>query len=135
MRALSLWLILLIFALTACSDLFVESFEDAELNIRFKNNTPHKLYNLIVADKLIGEITPGMTTGYYPFHNFRFDSGLPDEDASCVADNQVYTNISRGYWCGTQKYEVASGKYLIEIEIRDSLLFLCAKDETNNPHL
>ena len=121
--------ILLIISSVRCSDLIgIIPEGDARLSISFKNNSNYKLEKLIVAEKSIGSLESGTQTSYRKFETFRFDTGLPDEDASAFVNERLLTNYHRGYWCSTEKITVDSGKYLIEIEVVDTVLFLSCKN-------
>lgn len=121
-------LITIIFSLIICG---CENFlgnDSAKLQIGFKNNSGHHLENLFVANKLIGSIPAGDSTHYFPFETFWFDTGMPDEDARAEMNGKVATNYFRNYWCGTEKFKAEKGKYLIEITISDTLLYLSCKN-------
>lgn len=102
--------------------------EAAKLQISFKNDTPYRLEGLLVADRIIGDLPENGTSNYFAFNEFTFDTGLPDEDASAIVNGKVHTNHFRRYWCGTEKITVDSGKYLIEISLADTMLFLSCKN-------
>jgi hypothetical protein len=102
--------------------------EQTKLQLGFQNNSIHQLSNLTVSGKLIGNLQSGASSEYFKFESFRFDTGLPDEDASAEVDGKMFTNYHRGYWCGTEKITIDSGKYLIEIEVIDTVLFLSCKN-------
>jgi hypothetical protein len=100
----------------------------SKLQISFKNNSAYKLNSFLVSDKLIGNLSSNTSSRYVVFENFRFDTGLPDEDASAEINSKIVTNHYRGYWCGTEKITIDSGKYLIEVEVLDSMLYLSCKN-------
>ncbi len=100
----------------------------SKLQISFKNNSPYKLNNLLVSNKLIGNISSNSSSRYIAFENFRFDTGMPDEDASAVVNGKMITNHNRFYWCATEKITIDSGKYLIEVEVLDTVLYLSCKN-------
>lgn len=100
----------------------------SRLQIRFKNISSYELRNLLVYDKLIGSLSVDSTSEYITFDNFTFDTGWPDEDASAEINGEIFTNFHRGYWCGTEKITVDSGKYLIEVEVLDTMLLLSCKN-------
>lgn len=121
--------ILLIISSVRCSDLIgIIPEGDARLSISFKNNSDYKLEELVVAEKSIGSLESKTQTSYRKFETFRFDTGMPDEDASAIVNEGLVTNYHRGYWCGTEKITIDSGKYLIEIELVDTVLFLSCKN-------
>lgn len=100
----------------------------SKLQISFKNNSVYQLNNFMVSKKLIGNLSGNSSSRYIEFENFGFDSGLPDEDASAEVNGKIVSNHYRGYWCGTEKIKVDSGKYLIEVEVLDTMLFLSCKN-------
>ncbi len=121
-----IFFISILFYFTSC-DNPVEQ-EAAKLQISFKNDTSYKLSGLKVADRIIGDLQENATSVYFAFDKFTFDTGLPDEDASAIINGKVHTNHFRRYWCGTEKITVDSGKYLIEISLSDTMLFLSCKN-------
>lgn len=100
----------------------------SKLQISFKNISIYELRNLLVYDKLIGTLSVDSTSEYITFDDFTFDTGWPDEDASAEINGEIFTNFHRGYWCGTEKITVDSGKYLIEVEVLDTMLLLSCKN-------
>lgn len=102
--------------------------DDFRLSLSFHNNSNHKLDNLIVSNKTIGDLNSNSKTRYIEFDNFRFDTGMPDENAITMIDGRVYSNHNRGFWCGTEKISVDSGKYVIEIEVVDTVLWLSCEN-------
>lgn len=98
------------------------------LEVSFKNNSFYHLKNLVVSDKLIGDLKGNSLSNYIAFEKLTFDTGLPDEDASAEVNGVILTNHFRGYWCGTEKITIDSGKYLIEVEVLDTMLFLSCKN-------
>ena len=120
-------IIFLLLILIGC-DNPVEQSPGAKLQLSFQNNSTYHFNNLIVFDKPIGNLQSGSLSKYIGFEDFTFDTGMPDEDASAEVNGEILTNYHRGYWCGTEKITVDSGKYLIEIEIIDTVLFLSCKN-------
>ena len=118
--------LLLFFILDGCDNPSEQN--SSKLLISFKNNSAYQLNNLIVADKRIGNLPISFSSRYTGFEDFRFDTGLPDENASAEINGKVFTNYSRRYWCGTEKITITSGKYLITIEVVDTMLFLSCED-------
>jgi hypothetical protein len=104
-----------------------------KLQIIFKNISNFKLRNLLVADRLVGTLEIDSSSKFIQFENFQFDTGLPDENASAEVNGKVLTNHYRGYWCGTEKIRVDSGKYFIEVQVKDSVLFLTCKNPPRIP--
>lgn len=102
--------------------------DTSKLQISFKNNSTYHLNNLLVSNKMIGTIPSNSSSGYIPFDKFRFDTAMPDEDASAEINGRIITNHNRGYWCGTEKITIDSGKYLIEIQVLDTILYLSCKN-------
>ncbi len=102
--------------------------EDFRLSLSFQNNSNHKLDNLTVSNKTLGSLSSNSKSRYIEFDIFRFDTGMPDENASAMIDGKVYTNHNKGFWCGTEKISVDSGKYVIEIEVADTVLWLSCKN-------
>lgn len=100
----------------------------SNLQLSFKNVSSYQLNNLVVADKLIGNLTRGQSSVYRNYEKFSFDSGLPDEDAGAEVNGILYTNYYRGYWCGTEKMTVDSGRFLIEVDVLDTTLYLSCKN-------
>ncbi len=124
-----LFLVLLSIIISACNNpVEQDPVNDSKLQIAFQNNSQFELENFTVSEKLIGNIKPGSSTKYFAFETIGFDSGLPDEDASANTNGIKVTNHYRNYWCGTEKFTADSGKYLIEIEVRDTVLFLYCKN-------
>lgn len=119
-------LLLLLLSFSGCDNPVEQDI--SKLQVSFKNNSPFELVNLNVADKVVGNLPGNASSTYIPFDNFTFDTGLPDEDASAIANTNVLTNFYRGYWCGTEKITIDSGKYLIEINVEDTVLFLSCKN-------
>lgn len=107
---------------------------DSNLQISFKNNSEYTLSKFIVGDKLIGELSSNSSTKYFAFDNFGFDTGMPNEDASAEVNGKLLTNYNRGYWCGTEKTQVDSGKYLIEVHVLDSIINLSCDNATTIYH-
>lgn len=101
---------------------------NSKLQISFKNISTYELRNLLVYDKLIGTLAIDSSSKFITFENFTFDTGWPDEDASAEINGELYTNYYRGYWCGTEKITVDSGKYFIEVEVLDTMLLLLCKN-------
>jgi hypothetical protein len=118
--------LLFLILINGCDNPFEQNI--SKLQISFKNNSAYKLNNLLVSDKLIGNLSSNTSSRYLVFENFRFDTGLPDEDASAEINSKIVTNHYRGYWCGTEKITIDSGKYLIEVEVLDSMLYLSCKN-------
>lgn len=112
------------------TDIFEKNL--SKLQLSFKNNSSYPLNNLIVSDKLIGNLSGYSSSEYFTFEKFGFDTGLPDENTSAIVNGKILTNYYRGYWCGTEKITIDSGKYLIEIEVADTMLFLSCK---NSPRI
>ena len=81
-----------------------------------------------MSDKFIGNLTINSSSKYFAFENFTFDTGLPDENASAEVNERIITNHLRNYWCGTEKIIIDSGKYMIEVEVLDTMLFLSCKN-------
>lgn len=106
----------------------INPMEEFRLSLSFQNNSNYKLDNLTVSDKTIGSLSSNSKSRYIEFDNFRFDTGMPDENASAMIDGKVYTNHNRGFWCGTEKISIDSGKYIIEIEVVDTVLWLSCKN-------
>lgn len=106
--------------------------ENSKLYISFKNNSPYELVNLTVADIVVGNLPSNAFSNYFQYEEFTFDTGLPDENASASVNGEVLTNYYRGYWCGTEKITIDSGKYIIEINVEDTVLFLSCK---NSPRI
>jgi len=102
--------------------------EETGLQLNFQNNSSRQLNKITVSNKLIGSLQSGSSSNYITFKSFGFDTGMPDADASAEVDGTILTNHNRGYWCGTEKITIDSGKYLIEINIIDTVLFLSCKD-------
>jgi len=102
--------------------------EQTKLQLSFQNNSIHQLSNLTVSGKLIGTLQSGSSSSYLGFENITFDTGLPDENASAEVDGKILNNFHRGYWCGTEKITIDSGKYLIGVEVIDTVLFLSCKN-------
>ncbi|MBN2424533.1 MAG: hypothetical protein JXR46_13950 [Calditrichaceae bacterium] len=123
---------LLLFIVTGCENPAEQ--DNSKLLISFRNKSAYQLNNLIVSDKGIGNLPVNFSSRYFGFDDFRFDSGLPDENASAVVNGKVYTNYRRGYWCGTEKITVTSGKYIINIEIVDTTLFLSCENSPTIDH-
>jgi len=119
-------LLLFLFLIIGCDNPVEQN--NSKLQVSFKNNSAYELSNLIVSDKLIGTLPSNSSSKYIAFDNFRFDTGMPDEDASSEVNGRVLTNHYRGYWCGTEKITIDSGKYLIEIEVLDTTLYLFCKN-------
>jgi hypothetical protein len=121
--------IFFLFLLAGCNNpVQEEQGEHAKLQLSFQNNSVHPLGNLIVSGKLIGTLPSGSSSGYFGFENFTFDTGMPDENASAEVNGKILTNFHRGYWCGTEKITIDSGKYLIGVEVVDTVLFLSCKN-------
>lgn len=53
---------------------------------------------------------------------------MPDENASAEVSGKTVTNFYRGFWCGTEKIAVDSGKYLIKIDVVDTVLVLSCEN-------
>lgn len=119
-------LLLFLFLINACDNPVEQN--NSRLQISFKNNSASELNNLLVSDKLIGTLSSNSSSKYVSFDKFCFDTGLPDEDASANINGKTFTNHYRGYWCGTEKITANSGKYLIEIEVLDTMIFLSCKN-------
>lgn len=100
------------------------SNENGNVYISFKNNSEYLLKDLIISDRLIGSLESGSSSRFVAFESFRFDTGMPDENASAIVGEKIVNNHHRNYWCGTEKLTVDSGKYLIEVEVSDTTLFL-----------
>lgn len=98
--------------------------EVSNLQINFRNNSSFQINNLIVSDKMIGNLASQSSSRYYSFDSFTFDTGMPDEDANAEVNGIVVSNLYRGYWCGTEKITIEEGTYTIEIEVVDTVLFL-----------
>lgn len=98
--------------------------EEGKPQIRFQNITANQLNDLTVAGKFIGSLASNSITDYLSFDEFTFDTGMPDEDASANIGGVMFTNYNRGYWCGTEKITIYSGKYLVKVAIIDTVLFL-----------
>lgn len=120
----NVYLILLLIIIIGCSSPVEQFDEEQKLVVKFVNRSDRPMNNIQIADKPIGNLQAGGSTTYIKFNEFRFDSGLPDEDAFAEIDGKVLSNKSRNYWCGTEKYTVDSGKYLIQIQIIDTVLSL-----------
>jgi len=102
---------------------------EPRLQVIFKNATPYFMQNIIVGDKLVGDLISDSSSKSIAYEKLTFDTGLPDVDASAVVNGKTLTNHNRFYWCGTQKITVDSGKFFIDIEIvRDSILYLSCKN-------
>ncbi len=104
----------------------------SNVQISFKNNSTSQLNSLVVSDNAIGNLTSQSSSKYFSFDSFTFDTGIPDEDASAEVNGIIATNHYRGYWCGTEKITVEEGKYTIEIEVLDTVLFLSCE---NSPRI
>lgn len=104
----------------------------SNVQISFKNNSTSQLNSLVVSDKPIGNLASQSSSKYFSFDSFTFDTGMPDEDASAEVNGIIATNHYRGYWCGTEKITVEEGKYTIEIEVIDTVLFLSCE---NSPRI
>lgn len=106
---------------------------EPRLQVIFTNATPYFMENIIVGDKLVGDLISGSSSNPIAYEKLLFDTGLPDVDASAVVNGKTLTNHNRFYWCGTQKIAVDSGKFFIDIEvISDSILFLSCKNPPRN---
>jgi hypothetical protein len=119
-------LLLFLFAVIGCDNPVEQN--NSKLQISFKNNSASELNNLLVSDKLIGTLSGNSSSKYLSFEKFCFDTGMPDEDASANINGKTLTNHYRGYWCGTEKITIDSGKYLIEIEVLDTMIYLSCKN-------
>lgn len=129
MRIIVLTLVLLSVIVTGCDNpVNQKPANNSNLEISFKNNSAFVLKNVLVANMYIGNIDGGSSTVYIPFEKFTFDTGMPDENASAIVNGNVITNHYRGYWCGTEKITIDSGRYLIEVEIVDTVLYLSCKN-------
>jgi hypothetical protein len=119
-------LLLFLFTVIGCDNPVEQNI--SKLQISFKNNSTSELNNLLVSDKLIGTLSSNSSSKYISFEKFCFDTGMPDEDASANVNGKTFTNHYRGYWCGTEKITIDSGKYLVEIEVLDTMIFLSCKN-------
>lgn len=119
-------LFLFLFFLIGCDNPLEQN--TSKLQLSFKNNSTFQLNNLSVSTKLIGNLPRYSSSRYIEFEKFRFDTGLPDEDANAEINGTILTNHFRGYWCGTEKITIDSGKYLIEVEVLDTMIFLSCKN-------
>lgn len=119
-------LLLFLFTISGCDNPVEQN--NSKLQISFKNNSASELNNLLVSDKLIGTLSSNSSSKYIAFEKFCFDTGMPDEDASADINGRILTNHYRGYWCGTEKITIDSGKYLIEIEVLDTMIYLSCKN-------
>lgn len=126
MKTNLLVIILFLFLVNGCENPLEQN--NSKLQISFKNNSSYQLNNLLVSDKLIGKLSSNESSKYCAFDKFCFDTGMPDEDASSEVNGRMLTNHYRGYWCGTEKITVGSGKYLVEIEVLDTMLYLSCKN-------
>lgn len=115
-----------LFLANGCDNPVVQN--NSKLQISFKNNSAYDLNNVLVSDKRIGSLPVNSSSKYFTFDNFCFDTGMPDEDASSEVNGRLLTNHCRGYWCGTEKITIDHGKYLIEIEVLDTMLYLSCKN-------
>ena len=121
-------LFFLSFFIYACNNPVEHDTIESKLQVSFQNNSGYELKNFTVSDRIIGNIKSNSTTNYFAFDTFRFDSGRPDEDASAEIDGRQVSNHYRSYWCGTEKLKADSGKYLVEINVQDTILILYCKN-------
>lgn len=126
MKASIIILFLLLFLINGCDN--PVEHNNSKLQVSFKNNSSYELSNLLVANRLIGTLPGNSSSKYIAFDSFDFDTGMPDEDASTEVNGRMLTNHSRGFWCGTEKITIDSGKFLIEIEVLDTLLYLSCRN-------
>ena len=120
------FLVFTIFFIMGCENSL--TVNDASLQVSFVNKSSATLKNLTVADIYIGELKPENISGSFEYAEFSFDTGMPDEDASALIGDKLFTNYYRGYWCGTEKLTVESGKFLIEVDVIDTVLYLSCKN-------
>jgi hypothetical protein len=126
MKIIYVFFLLFLFLVTGCDN--PVEHNNSKLQISFKNSSVYKLNNLKVSNKLIGNLSSNSSSRLIVFEKFGFDSGMPDEDASADINGKILTNHYRGYWCGTEKININSGKYLIEVEVLDTMLYLYCKN-------
>jgi len=94
------------------------------LTIYFINDSNKTLNNLVVGGVTIGDLQSQETSGMIKYDAFRFDTGMPDEDASAEVKGETITNYERGYWCGTEKMSADTGEYTIFVNISEDYLIL-----------
>ncbi len=128
MRLKIIVFIFIIIISIGCDNPVEQSDENGPLVISFKNNTGFQLKNILVDNKPIGNLQSESSTKYFAFDTFTFDTGMPDENASAEINEETFTNHLRGFWCGTEKITINSGKYLIEIAVVDTVLFLICRN-------
>lgn len=104
------------------------SQDDSPLKISFKNSSSSSLQNLMVGDIFIGDLAPENISTQHGFDSFTFDTGMPDENASAYINGKLFTNFTRGFWCGTEKITIQEGNYIIEVNVIDTVLFLSCKN-------
>ena len=91
------------------------SKSDYKVKVKFVNMTGEEIKGLKIGDIRIGKLKNDEQTEYFPFKEFHFDSGLPDEPIEGKIDNDKIVDYSDFYDCGSQKYAVSEGTYNIEI--------------------
>lgn len=107
--------------------------EISNVMISFKNKSIYQLNNLIVSNRTIGDLIEESSSKYISFDSFKFDTGMPDEDASAEINGRIVSNHFRNYWCGTEKITIDKGIYIIEIEVIDSVLILTCNNSPRIP--
>lgn len=126
MKSQYIYIIILWVLFIGCENLTENN--QSKLQISFQNNSVQQLNKLTVSDKLIGDLNGKSSTEYFSFESFGFDTGMPDENASAEINGKMVTNLHRGFWCGTEKITIDSGKYLIKINIVDTVLILSCEN-------
>ncbi|QQS35444.1 MAG: hypothetical protein IPM56_14500 [Ignavibacteriales bacterium] len=119
----------LLLMLAGCNELNdITNPADGKLHIQYKNNSGYDLKNLNVGGIAIGNVSDGSLSSDFIYNQFTFDTGMPDEDAVAEVNGKTFSNINRGYWCGTEKVTISSGNYLIEVAVLDTMLYLSCKN-------
>jgi hypothetical protein len=91
------------------------SKSDYKVKVKYINMTGEEIKGLKIGKKRIGKLNIDEETEYFPFKEYHFDSGLPDEPIEGKIDNDKIADYSIFYDCGTQKYIVNEGTFEIEI--------------------
>ncbi len=74
----------------------IDPDSDEGVITKLRNNSPHDLNNLLIADKKIGCLPAGTVSKYHTFKSFTIE-GYPDEDASSEINGKLLPNYYRGY--------------------------------------
>lgn len=85
--------------------------------INFINKTGAKIQNATADNIQVGNIENNSQSGLITFEKFETDTQMPDCNFVGLLNNDTLKSTSVFYWCGTEKSQLKSGQYNIEVRL------------------